>query len=345
MVETEKIAGEKITLAHGSGGIQMHRLIRELFQKRFRNELLDRMSDSAVIGNPAGKGDELCFTTDSYVVVPLFFPGGDIGKLAVCGTVNDLAVEGATPLFLSCGFIVEEGCDIAILEKVADSMAGTAREAGINIVTGDFKVVEKGKADKVFINTSGIGRRHKGKKIGQENIRSGDKVLINGFIGEHGAAVLAARGNFDLQSDVKSDCAPLNGIIAEMMAASDGIRFMRDPTRGGVATTLNEIVGGADFGIVLDETALPLRDEVKAACEILGFDPLYLANEGKVIAIVSAKDAARILEAMRRHPLGRESRIIGEVTETHAGRVVLKTTLGAHRIIDMLSGEQLPRIC
>ena len=342
---TEKIAGEKITLAHGSGGIQMHNLIRSLFQKRFRNEWLDQMSDSAVIGNPVGDGDALCFTTDSYVVSPLFFPGGDIGKLAVCGTVNDLAVEGATPLFLSCGFIVEEGCEILVLEKVADSMADAARAAGVKIVAGDFKVVEKGKADSIFINTSGIGRRSRSRCFGREHIRAGDKVLINGFIGEHGAAVMAARGNFDLQSDIKSDCAPLNGIISDMLAVSEGIRFMRDPTRGGIATTLNEIAEGANFGITLDEAALPLRDDVKAACEILGFDPLYLANEGKVIAIVSAEDSSCVLDALRSHTLGRESRIIGEVTASHAGRVVMKTLLGAHRIIDMLSGEQLPRIC
>jgi len=334
-----------ITLSHGSGGRLMHNLIRELFVKRFSNEFLDRMSDSAVLANPLNDEYDLCFTTDSYVVDPLFFPGGNIGSLAVCGTINDLAVEGATPLFLSCGFIIEEGLDIHILEEIADAMAKTAREAGVNIVTGDLKVVEKGHADKVFINTSGVGRRPKRLKLGREFIRAGDKVLINGAFGEHGIAVLSARGNFELNMDIRSDCAPLHGIIAEILSASDGIHFMRDPTRGGIATTLNEIVAGASSGITIDEASLPLKEETRAACEILGFDPLYLANEGKVIIVASESGAEKILDIMRRNPLGKDSRIIGKVTPEHAGKVVMKTLLGGHRIIDMLTGEQLPRIC
>ena len=334
-----------ITLSHGSGGRLMHNLIRELFVKRFSNEFLDRMSDSAVLANPLNDEYDLCFTTDSYVVDPLFFPGGNIGSLAVCGTINDLAVEGATPLFLSCGFIIEEGLDIHILEEIADAMAKTAREAGVNIVTGDLKVVEKGHADKVFINTSGVGRRLKRLKLGREFIRAGDKVLINGAFGEHGIAVLSARGNFELNMDIRSDCAPRHGIIAEILSASDGIHFMRDPTRGGIATTLNEIVAGASSGITIDEASLPLKEETRAACEILGFDPLYLANEGKVIIVASESGAEKILDIMRRNPLGKDSRIIGKVTPEHAGKVVMKTLLGGHRIIDMLTGEQLPRIC
>jgi len=346
MGEAEIIkSGNQITLAHGSGGRLMHNLIRELFVKRFSNKFLDRMSDSAVLANPLNDEYDLCFTTDSYVVDPLFFPGGNIGSLAVCGTINDMAVEGATPLFLSCGFIIEEGLDIHILEEIADAMAKTAREAGVNIVTGDLKVVEKGHADKVFINTSGVGRRPKRLKLGVEFIRAGDKVLINGAFGEHGIAVLSARGNFELNMDIHSDCAPLHGIIAEILSASDGIHFMRDPTRGGIATTLNEIVAGTSSGITIDEASLPLKEETRAACEILGFDPLYLANEGKVIIVASESGAEKILDIMRRNPLGKDSRIIGKVTPEHAGKVVMKTLLGGHRIIDMLTGEQLPRIC
>jgi hydrogenase expression/formation protein HypE len=334
---------EKILLSHGSGGILMHKLIDNVFKKKFSNEILDRMSDSAVIELPEGNF-ELCFTTDSYVVDPIFFPEGNIGKLAVCGTVNDLAVEGAKPLYLSCGVIVEEGFLLKDLEKITETMASVAKEEGIRIVTGDFKVVEKNKADKIFINTSGIGVRKKGMKLGPEFIQPGDKIIINGHIGEHGVAVLAARGNFNFDIDMKSDCAPLYPLIKEMLKASDQIRFMRDPTRGGLATTLNEIVS-KDTGLMINEENIPVREEIRAACEILGFDPLFLANEGKVIAVCGAEDTEKILDTMRNHPLGKDSCIIGEVIEKYAGKVIMKTGIGGHRVIEMLTGEQLPRIC
>ncbi len=335
----------KILLAHGSGGKLMHRLIKELFQKKFSNEILNELSDSAVIRSLPQRAFDLCFTTDTYVVNPIFFPGGDIGKLAICGTINDLAVEGAEPLYLSCGFIIEEGLEYGVLEAITESMAKVAQEEGVKIVTGDLKVVEKGKADKVFINTSGVGIKDKKINLAVGSIKPGDKILINGSIGEHGVAVLAARGKFELETDLKSDCAPLTVLIHEIMKVSRGVKFMRDPTRGGLATTLNEIVSGAEFGILINETSVPVKEEVKAACEILGFDPLYIANEGKVVVVAEAPDAEKILDAMRHHPLGKGSCIIGEVIKEHPGKVIMKTGIGGHRIIEMLSGEQLPRIC
>ena len=323
----------------------MHDLIAELFRKKFSNEILDRLSDSAILSGISTQHGELCFTTDSYVVNPLFFPGGDIGKLAVCGTINDLSVEGALPLFLSCGMIMEEGLEYEILEKIVDSMARTAKESGVKIVTGDLKVVEKNKADKIFINSSGIGLRRKGLCLGREFINPGDKILINGTLGDHGVAVLAARGHFELETDIRSDCAALTPLIQEILKVSDQVKFMRDPTRGGLATTLNEIVSGASFGIEIYEQALPIREETKAACELLGFDPLFLANEGKAVIIAGAQDAEKILERMKNHPLGKDSSIIGEVVNNPPARVVMRTGIGSHRIIDMLVGEQLPRIC
>jgi len=342
MEETRE--SRRIRLAHGSGGKLMHQLISDLFRKKFHNEILDRLSDSAVIPDFAETGSDLCFTTDSYVVDPLFFPGGDIGKLAVCGTVNDLAVEGAVPLYLTCGMILEEGLELEILERVTDSMAKTAKEAGVKIVAGDLKVVERGKADRIFINTAGVGSR---EKRGWENrkIAPGDKILVNGPIGEHGVAVMAARGNFELEMDVKSDCAALFPLVREIVKVSGNVKFMRDPTRGGLATTLNELTAGASFGIEIVEEEVPLTEPTRAACEILGFDPFFMANEGKVIIVAAKEDAGKILEAMRVHPLGKDSRIIGEVTEKPAGKVILKTAIGGRRILDMLVGEQLPRIC
>jgi hydrogenase expression/formation protein HypE len=335
----------RILLAHGDGGKLMHQLINNLFKKKFHNEILNELGDSAVIKLPSCKNSKISFTTDSYVVNPLFFPGGDIGKLAVCGTINDLAVTGATPLYISCGFIIEEGLEYKILEKITDSMAKIAGQENVKIVTGDVKVVEKNSADKLFINTSGIGIIKHNIKISDKKIVAGDKVIISGAIGEHGLAILNARGGFDFKSNIKSDCASLCGLIKKMLTASKNIKFMRDPTRGGLATTLNEIVDGENFGILINEESIPIKKEVRAMCEILGFDPLYMANEGKIVAIVSNKDAALVLETMRRHPLGKNSRIIGEIVSTPKQKVLLTTKIGGFRIIDMLTSSQLPRIC
>ncbi len=335
----------RILLAHGDGGKLMHQLIDNLFRKKFSNEILNELGDSAVIKTPSYKNSKLSFTTDSYVVNPLFFPGGDIGKLAVCGTINDLAVSGAKPLYISCGFIIEEGLEYKILEKITDSMAKTAKKENVKIVTGDVKVVEKNSADKLFINTSGIGIIDNNVNISKRMIQPSDKIIISGPIGEHGLAILCARGRFDFSSSIKSDCAPLGGLIQKMLGVSKNIKFMRDPTRGGLAVTLNEIAEGMDFGISIEEEALPIKKEVKAMCEILGFDPLYMANEGKVVVVVSNKDAALVLRTMRRHPLGKDSRIIGEIVPTHRQKVSLKTKIGGYRIIDMPISSQLPRIC
>lgn len=321
----------------------MHELIEKLFRGKFNNEMLSELADAAVISeDPAFSPGtaSLCFTTDSYVVNPLFFPGGDIGKLAVCGTVNDLAVTGAVPLYLSAGFIIEEGLDYKVLSEITESMARTAADAGVKIVTGDTKVVEKGSVDKLFINTAGIGRRAAGLRLGRQEIVPGDKIIINGCLGEHELAILIARGGFQLQAEVKSDCAPLASLIQSVLKQKPGIKFMRDPTRGGVATVLTEIVEGMEFGIQLREEELPLSKEVTAVCELLGYDSLYMANEGKVLIVVSAEDAPRVQQQ-----LGGENRIIGEVTADNKGRVLLKTRIGGTRVIDMLSGSQLPRIC
>lgn len=336
---------KRILLSHGSGGKMMHDLIRNLFREKFSNEILNRLSDAAVIGMLPDDNSELCFTTDSYVVHPLFFPGGDIGKLAVCGTLNDLAVMGAKPLYLSCGFIIEEGLKYSILEEITESMAREARECDVLIVTGDLKVVEKNKADKVFINTSGIGIKDIKLKLDTGLLEPGDRILINGSIGDHGASVLASRGDFALETPIKSDCAALWPLIREILKKSPKVKFMRDPTRGGLSTTLNEIAGGASFGISIREESIPIRDGVRAMCEILGFDPLILANEGKVVIIAHKDDAEAVLDVMKSHPLGRDGRIIGEVVEHPAGKVVMKTGIGGHRILDMPVGEQLPRIC
>jgi len=323
----------------------MHSLIRDIFLRHFKGEILNKLDDSAILAKISEKYT-VSFTTDSYTVNPLFFPGGDIGKLAVCGTVNDISVTGAEPLFLSCSVIVEEGFETAALEKVAESMSKTAKQAGVEVVTGDFKVVEKGKMDRLFINTAALGVSEKGVETGINLIKPGDMVIINGYMGDHELAVLLARGDFSIKSDIKSDCAPLNGLIQNILRKSPGgIRFMRDPTRGGVATTLNEIAGNASFGICLYEKEIPVREESAALCEMLGFDPLYLANEGKVIIISSKEAAGGILSEMKKHRYGKNSRIIGEVVGQPSGRVILNTAAGSRRIVDMLSGSQLPRIC
>ena len=323
----------------------MHELIEELFKKKFSNEILDELSDAAVIKNLRRRDSNLCFTTDSYVVNPLFFPGGDIGKLAICGTINDLAVMGAEPLYISTAFIIEEGLEYNTLERVTTSMAQAASDNKVKIVTGDVKVVEKGSADKLFVNTSGIGIRDAGVDLSQKAAMPGDKIIINGSIGEHGLAVLAARGDFDFQTTLVSDCASLTSLVTKALEASRNIKFMRDPTRGGLATTLNEVALGMDFGVKVFENNIPIKEGVRAACEILGFDPLYIANEGKAVVIVSEKDAEIVLAAMRQDALGKDSRIIGEIVEEPRGRVFMKTGIGGSRILDMLTGDQLPRIC
>jgi hydrogenase expression/formation protein HypE len=335
-----------VTLAHGGGGKAMKDLIDDVFVAAFDNDLLASLEDQARIALPtlAAHGDRLAFTTDSFVVDPLFFPGGDIGRLAVCGTVNDLAVGGAVPLYLSCAVIVEEGVSIETLRRVAYSMAEAARSAGVRIVTGDTKVVNKGACDKLFITTSGIGVIRHGVQLGVHRACPGDVVLVNGALGDHGAAILAARGEMALQTTIESDCACLHDLIAALLAKARGLRCLRDATRGGVATVLNEIAEASAVDIEIDEQSVPIREEVRAFCEILGLDPLYLANEGKIVAVLPAEQGDAALAAMRAHPLGERASIIGRVTPGQS-RVVMRTVLGGRRIVDMLVGEQLPRIC
>ena len=334
----------RVLLAHGSGGMLSHELIRDLFVHAFDNPHLTPMGDSAVLDDlPPGR---LALTTDSYVVQPIFFPGGDIGELAVCGTVNDLAVMGARPLYLAAGFILEEGLPMADLERVVASMAACARTAGVQIVTGDTKVVDRGAADGLFINTAGLGIVPPGVDLGPHRLQPGDDLLINGTMGDHGMAVMMQREGLTFGSALESDTAPLNDLIARLLAAlPGGVHWMRDATRGGVATVLNEWAEGAGVGIEIVESRIPVREEVRAACEFLGLDPLYAANEGKVIVAVAQGSAAPALEILKQHPLGREAAIIGRVTSSHRGRVTLETPYGAHRIVQMLTGAQLPRIC
>ena len=331
-----------IQLDQGSGGRAMHELIDTLFMSAFENPLLGERNDSAVFNIQEGS---LAMTTDSYVVDPIFFPGGNIGSLAIHGTVNDLAMRGAKPLYVTAGFIIEEGFSFADLKRVVMSMADAAREAGVLIVAGDTKVVPKGKADKVFINTAGIGIVAPGVNIGGQNARPGDLVLINGTIGDHGMAVLCKREGLAFENEIKSDAASLNGLIELILGAFPGVHVLRDPTRGGVATTLNEIAEQSCVGIRLFEESLPVREDVQGACEVLGLDPLYVANEGKVLVIVPARGADEVLAAMKSHPLGLNSCRIGQIVSDDPGRVFLRTLIGGHRLVDMLRGEQLPRIC
>ncbi len=331
-----------IQLDQGSGGRAMHELIEKLFMSAFENPLLAQRNDSAVFEIKSGL---MAMTTDSYVVDPIFFPGGDIGSLAVHGTVNDLAMRGAKPLYISAGFILEEGLAFDELEKIVQSMSAAAREAGVLVIAGDTKVVPRGKADKVFINTSGIGVVAPGIDIDGRNARPGDAVLINGTIGDHGMAVMCKREGLAFENEIKSDAASLNGLVARMLDVFPGIHVLRDPTRGGVATTLNEIAEQSGVGIRLFEEALPIREDVAGACEVLGLDPLYVANEGKVLAIVPAEQSEAVISAMKSHPLGRGSCQIGEIVSNDPGRVFLRTLIGGHRLVDMLRGEQLPRIC
>lgn len=329
-------------MAHGSGGKITHELIKELFFKNLGNDILNRCEDSAVV--PI-EGKEIAVTTDSFVIKPVFFPGGDIGKIAVCGTVNDLAVQGAAAKYITCGFIIEEGFPLSDLEKIVISMGRTASEAGVKIVAGDTKVVGRGEADGIFINTSGVGIYTSSKRPSSGNIKVGDKVLITGTLGDHGLAVLSKRKGLEFDTELLSDCAPLGNMLNRLMDADLGVDFMRDPTRGGLATTLNEVTIGADHGILIDEVLIPLSDEVRGGCELLGLDPLYLANEGKAIIIVDPADEEKTLEVLRSEKYGKDASRIGEVTNENAGKVCLKTKFGVTRIIDMLTAEELPRIC
>lgn len=332
---------DKILLAHGSGGKLAHEIIRNSFLAALDNPILNPLDDSAII---EAKG-KLAFTTDSYVVQPIFFPGGDIGKLAVCGTVNDLSMVGAQPLYLSLSFIIEEGLLLKDLERVVNSIKEAAEAAGVSIVTGDTKVVNRGSADKLFINTAGVGIIPPGVSISGHNARPGDVVILNGTIGDHGIAVLSKREGLGFATKLESDCSPLNGLVAEMLQVSNAIHCLRDPTRGGLASTLNELAEQSGVSIRIEEEKIPLREEVASACEMLGLDPLHIANEGKLVAIVEPKDAEAVLERMQKSQYGQNSAIIGEVREGHPGRVVMKTRLGTSRIVDMLIGEPLPRIC
>lgn len=338
------IKNDKVLLGHGSGGKLSHDLISDLFVKCFENQYLHKQTDSAILDLA---DSQISFTTDSFVVDPVFFPGGDIGKLAVCGTVNDLAVSGATPMFLSAGFIIEEGFPLKDLESIVSSMAAEAKKAGVVIVTGDTKVVNRGKCDKIFINTAGIGLiKMQHTNIGEgRSIKPGDKIIINGSIGDHGMAVLSARQELNIQSDIQSDCASLNGLIHNILDVSDGVKFMRDATRGGLATVLSELAEKKNFGITLEESNILVMPKVRAFCEILGFDPLYVANEGKVVIVADRDSAATILQTMQNHELGKNAGIIGEIVAEYPGKAWVNTGIGGKRILDMLAGEQLPRIC
>jgi hydrogenase expression/formation protein HypE len=335
---------KNILLGHGSGGKLSHDLIKKIFVKHFDNEILRQQTDSALLNVAPGN---IAFTTDSYVVDPIFFPGGNIGKLAVCGTVNDLAVSGAVPRYLSAGFIIEEGFPLDDLEKIVETMAAEAKKAGVLIVTGDTKVVNKGQCDKVFINTAGIGildEKHRDISTGK-NIVQGDKIIINGSIADHGMAIMASRNFGNFKTDISSDCACLNGLIKAVIDSGCKIKFMRDATRGGLATVLCELAESNKSGVVINEKAVLVNENVRGMCELLGFDPFYVANEGKVVIVVDAADADKALEVMRAHELGKHSTIIGDFVNEHPGKAVLQTEIGGKRIIDMLAGEQLPRIC
>ena len=333
---------EKILLDHGSGGRISHKLISELILFYFKNPILETLDDSAVF--PVEKG-RLAFSTDSYTVDPIFFPGGDIGELAIFGTVNDLAMRGAQPLYLSVGFIIEEGLPKKDFEKILQSMKKAGQKAKVQVITGDTKVVPKNTADKIFINTSGIGIVPSDVDISGKNARPGDKIIINGTIADHGITVMTQREGLQFNSPLKSDTAPLNHLVQEILSISDKIHTLRDPTRGGVGTTLNEIAQQSGVGVRLYEEVLPIREEVKGACELLGLDPLYLANEGKLLACIGADDAEKVLNKMLSNEYGKDACVIGEITADNPGKVFMKTTIGGTRIVDMLTGEQLPRIC
>ncbi|WP_082126924.1 hydrogenase expression/formation protein HypE [Allosalinactinospora lopnorensis] len=337
-----KVKDERITLAHGAGGKATGTLVQAMFLEAFRNPALERLDDAA--GVPAGT-EHLALTTDSFVVSPLFFPGGDIGDLAVNGTVNDLAVSGARPMYLSAGFILEEGFRVEDLARVTASMAEAAQRAGVQIVTGDTKVVERGKGDGCYINTSGVGIVEHGLTLGPGQVRPGDTVLVSGPIGDHGMTIMLSRGELDIESDIISDTAPLHGLVRALLDSTDGVRCLRDATRGGMATVLNEVAAASETAVVLDENAVPVRDEVRGAGEILGIDPLYMACEGRLVAVVDGSEAEQALEAMRAHPLGRDAAAIGAVKDDPPALVLLRTEFGGTRIVDVMIGDPLPRIC
>ncbi|ABG50214.1 hydrogenase expression/formation protein HypE [Trichodesmium erythraeum IMS101] len=342
-----KVRDTNITLAYGSGGKAMRDLIEDIFVSNFDNPILSQLEDQATfdLATFTAQGDRLAFTTDSYVVDPIFFPGGNIGELAVNGTVNDLAVSGAKPLYLSCGMIIEEGFPVDSLRKIAKSMKVAADVAGVKIVTGDTKVVPQGAADKLFINTAGVGVVRSGISISAQNIQPGDTVIVNGYLGDHGAAITVARGDLALATEVKSDTQALNGLVDIILDVCLEVRAMRDATRGGVATVLNEFAMSSEVGIRLFESSLPVREEVQGVCEILGLDPLYFANEGKLVTVVPREKGEAVLAAMKSHPAGIDAAIVGEVIASPPGILFLQTTFGTERIVDMLVGEQLPRIC
>lgn len=337
---------EKVMLGHGSGGIMMKRIIEQVFFEAYAGDELRAGNDAATLDIP--QGCRLAFSTDSFVVTPHFFPGGDIGKLAVCGTVNDVATSGATPLYLSCGFILEEGFSVSDLKRICASMAQAAQEAGVRIVTGDTKVVNRGHGDGVFINTSGVGVLPEGVNLGGQYCQPGDKVLVSGTMGDHGITIMSQRESFSFSADIQSDAAPLNHLIANVLAAAPQVRCFRDPTRGGLASTLNELAEQAQVNITISETAVPVNDAVRGACEMLGYDVMQVANEGKMVCVVPTSQAHAALRAMQESTYGAHAAIIGEVTQptpTRTGKVLLETAFGSTRVLDMLVGEQLPRIC
>lgn len=338
-----KVLDKQITLSHGAGGKSSHDLVDALLLRELRNPLLEPLGDSAILADRGGR--RLAFTTDSFVVRPLFFPGGDIGELAVNGTVNDLAMAGSTPLALSSALIIEEGFAVDDLDRIVTSLGRAAKEAGVEIATGDTKVVERGKADGLYVNTAGVGAIEHDLELSPASIRAGDRVIVSGSIGDHGMAIMVARGDLALEVELASDTSPLNDLVAALLEATDGVRCLRDPTRGGLATVLAELALAAEVGISIDEAALPIRPEVTGACEILGIDPLYVANEGKLVAFVSPHCEAEALEALRSHPLGAEAAVIAEVRPDPPGLVLLETAFGGSRVVDMLAGDPLPRIC
>ena len=329
-------------MAHGSGGKATRTLVEAIFLESFRNPLLEPLEDAAEFG--VG-GSRLALTTDSFVVSPLFFPGGNIGDLAVNGTVNDLAVAGARPLYLTAGFILEEGFAVAELTRIVDSMAAAARAAGVSVVTGDTKVVQRGKADGCYVNTAGVGIIEQPHRLGVATARPGDAVLVSGPVGDHGVTIMLARGELDIEANLVSDTAPVHGLVAELLAAVPGVRALRDATRGGVATILNEVARAAEVAVVVDEQSVPVRPEVRGAAELLGIDPLYVACEGRVVVVVDGAEADAALAAMRRHPLGAQAAVVGRIRADPPGLVLLNTTFGGTRICDLLVGDPLPRIC
>ncbi|CAM2076319.1 MAG: hydrogenase expression/formation protein HypE [uncultured Clostridium sp.] len=334
---------EIITLSHGSGGKATNKLIDNLFYKYFNNEFLLQKNDSSVLPVINGK---IAMSTDSFVINPIFFEGGDIGKLAVCGTINDICMSGAKPLYISVGFIIEEGLPISELEKVVQSIAKTANEAGVEIVTGDTKVVEKGSCDKIYINTTGIGIIEENRAyLGGDKVKNGDKIIISGTLGDHGMCIMNKRENLGFESSIKSDCCLLNKLIEDILSASNNVKVLRDPTRGGLATTLNEIIEHSNISMEIAEEFIPVKPEVDAMCEILGLDPLFIANEGKVVVIVDKNDADNVLNIMRQNPVGKDSVLLGEAINDGKNKLYLKTKIGGRRIINMPEGEILVRIC